>query len=105
MADRADVGSCFAQYPFSPQQACVKILAHSTLAPENFTTWAHFSISLRKYASNSEGFISMGSAPWTAHACCTSDRLRALPISAFSLSMISLGVPAGAMMPSQIVAA
>ena len=78
--------------------------AGSPLAPETFTTCAHFSTSARRYLSNSAGVISIGTAPCLAQAPLTSSRCTIFCISLLSLSMIGFGVPAGAMTPSQIVA-
>src|SRR6202035_382918 len=46
----------------------------------------------------------IGIAPWRSHAAMISGRLMVLLIAALSFSTIGFGVPAGAMMPSQMVA-
>jgi len=77
---------------------------HCPVAPEILATAAHFSMSLRRKASNSAGDIVIGVAPWRSHAVRISGRAIALLISALSLSTIGFGVAAGAMMPIQMVA-
>src|SRR5215471_9741823 len=76
---------------------------HSAFRPAVFTTCAHFSISARRYLSNSAGDIASGTAPCLSQDSFTCGLLIALLISALSLSTIALGVPAGAMIPSQMV--
>ena len=54
--------------------------------------------------SNSAGVMMIGAAPCLAQASLVSALDSALLISALSWSTIGFGVPAGAMMPSQMVA-
>src|SRR5262249_8928261 len=77
--------------------------AYCAAAPDAFTTCAHFSISARRYLSNSAGLIFNGTAPCWLQACRTSVRSITLLISALSLLTMSGDVPAGAMMPIQMV--
>src|SRR5215470_10998542 len=82
-----------------------RLMAHYwPMAPENFATCAHFSMSWRKKASSSAGVIVIGIAPWRSHAATISGRVMVLLMAALSLSTIGFGVPAGAIRPSQIVA-
>src|ERR1700722_12575922 len=67
-------------------------------------TSAHFSISPRRYLSNSSGVIDIGSAPWSLQSLTISGRLITSLTAALSLSTIGFGVPAGAINPSQMVA-
>src|ERR1700738_1387359 len=72
---------------------------------ENFlTTSAHFTISPRKYLSNSSGVIDIGTAPCSVQSLTMSGRLTAALTAAFSLSITGFGVPAGATNPSQMAA-
>src|ERR1041385_2588194 len=75
-----------------------------TFMPDTFTTFAHLSMSARKYLSNSAVVMIIGTAPCCAQAFLTSGSAMTLLISALSFSTIAFGVFAGAMMPSQIVA-
>src|SRR6476659_3531265 len=75
------------------------------LMPAVFTTLRHFSMSARRYLSNSAGVMLIGTAPCLAQAAFVSGLDRALLISAVSTSTIGLGVPSVAMIPSQMVAA
>src|SRR5262249_43327420 len=76
---------------------------HCGLMPACWVTLAHFSMSRRRKASNSSGDMVMGTAPCLAHASRIAGLAMILAISAFRRSMISLGVPLGAIRPSQIV--
>jgi hypothetical protein len=67
-------------------------------------TFAHLAMSRWRKAPNSAGLMVIGSAPWRAQACWTAGLTITLAISAFRRSTTSLGVPAGAMTPSQMVA-
>src|SRR5690606_34280444 len=71
--------------------------------PASDTTFAHFSMSARRYLSNSAGDIDIGLAPCFAHAALTSGRAITLRISALSVSTPAFGVFAGAITPSQMV--
>src|ERR1700692_2364016 len=74
------------------------------LSPNCLTTSAHFTISLRRYLSNSSGVIDIGAAPCSAQSLTISGRLIAAFTAALSLSMIGFGVPVGAIRPSPMVA-
>ena len=76
--------------------------AQSTLAPESFTIFAYFGISLRINAANCSGVVGAGSAPCCAKNAFISAVARMRVTSAFHLAMISFGVPAGAMKPHQV---
>ena len=67
------------------------------------TTFAHLSMSARRYFSNSGGVIVIGLAPCRAHASLTSGRAMILRISALSGRRSACGVFAGAITPSQMV--
>src|SRR5882757_342356 len=68
------------------------------------TTSAHFTISARRNLSNSSGVIDIGTAPCWVQSLTMSGRFRAAFTAALSLSITGLGVPAGAIRPSQMVA-
>src|SRR3954462_7108455 len=89
---------------YSPKVADGKLTRYCALAPEISTTCAHFSMSARRYLSKSAGLIGIGTAPCLAQLSFTSGRFMILVISPLSLVTTSVGVPFGAMMPSQIVA-
>src|SRR6202165_4050474 len=74
------------------------------LSPNCLTTSAHFTISPRRYLSNSSGVIDIGTAPCSVQSLTISGRLTAPFTAAFSLSITGFGVPAGAINPSQMVA-
>src|SRR6476660_8842250 len=67
-------------------------------------TLAHFTISPRRYLSNSSGVIDIGTAPCSFQSLMISGRLTTSLTAAFNLSVTGFGVPAGAINPSQIVA-
>src|SRR4029079_12478001 len=69
-----------------------------------FTSSAHFTISPRRNLSNSSGDIDIGTAPCWVQSLTTSGRFTAAFTAALILSMIGLGVLAGAIRPSQMVA-
>src|SRR6185437_6516289 len=77
---------------------------HWIVAPEIFTILAHLAMSFSRKSPKAAGVMVIGTAPCFAHASLTLGELTTLVISAFSLLTISVGVPLGAMMPSQIVA-
>src|SRR6201996_8990437 len=79
-------------------------LCYCGLSANCLTTLAHFTISPRRYFSNSSGVIDIGSAPCSAQSLTTSGRLITALTAALSLSMIGFGVPTGAINPSQMVA-
>ena len=74
------------------------------LMPACWMTLAHFSMSPLRKVSNWAGVMVMGTAPCLAQASRIAGLATILVISLFSRSTTSLGVPAGAMMPSQMVA-
>src|ERR1700738_5544550 len=74
------------------------------LSANFLTTSAHFTISPRRYLSNSSDVIDIATAPCSVQSLTMSGRLMAALTAALSLSMIGFGVPAGAINPSQIVA-
>src|ERR1700738_4714942 len=74
------------------------------LSPNCLTTSAHFTISPRRYLSNSSGVIDIGTAPCSPQSFTISGRLTAAFTAAFNLSITGFGVPAGAINPSQMVA-
>jgi RimJ/RimL family protein N-acetyltransferase len=65
-----------------PSRASTPERGHSTLAPENFTTFAHFSVSSALIAPNSVGVVTSGAAPRSAS--------RALKPGSASAAFISL---------------
>src|SRR6266481_1546223 len=74
------------------------------LSPNFLTTSAHFTISPRRYLSNSSGVIDIGTTPCSVQSFMISGRLTAAFTAAFNLSTTGFGVPAGAINPSQMVA-
>src|ERR1700674_2810755 len=74
------------------------------LSPNFLTTSAHFTISPRRYLSNSSDVIDIATAPCSVQSLTMSGRVMAALTAALSLSMIGFGVPAGAINPSQMVA-
>src|SRR5580693_8011050 len=83
---------------------CRMFVLYCGLLANCLTTSAHFTISPRRYLSNSAGVIDIGIAPCVAQSLTTSGRLTTSFTAALSLSMIGFGVPAGAIKPSQMVA-
>src|SRR5260370_14011395 len=73
------------------------------LSPNFLTTSAHFIISPRRYLSNSSDVIDIATAPCSVQSLTMSGRLMAALTAALSLSMIGFGVPAGAIIPRQMV--
>src|SRR5260370_39447109 len=74
------------------------------LSPNCLTTSAHFTISPRRYLSNSSGVIDIGTAHCAVQSLTMSGRLTAALTAAFSLSITGFGVPSGAINPGQMVA-
>src|SRR5262249_36286834 len=77
---------------------------HCALMPLSLTTWPHLSISLTMKAPNSAALMRTMSAPSDSRRFCVSGESCAAASAACTLSTISLGVPAGARMPHQLVA-
>src|ERR1700694_4940907 len=77
---------------------------YCSLSPNLLTTSAHFTISPRRYLSNSSDVIDIGTAPCSVHSLTISGRLSAAFTAVLSLSMIGFCVPMGAINPSQMVA-
>src|SRR5712671_4975913 len=76
-------------------------LDQSALAPENFTTLAHFSVSVATRAPNSPGVPPMIVPPMSVKRLRTLGSLSALLISRFNRSTIVAGVSLGTPMPYQ----
>src|SRR6516225_10382796 len=74
---------------------------YPTLAPENLTTFAHFSVSSAINLPNSAGVIGIGSAPRPLIRALSCGSARPALILLLSLSMIAAEVPLGAPMPIQ----
>src|ERR1700730_13669346 len=72
-----------------------------TLAPENLTTLAHFSVSSTTNLANWAGVIDIGSAPRSASRAFNLGFTRAALISLLSFSTISLGAFFGTPTPAQ----
>src|SRR5262245_2292438 len=77
---------------------------YSTLAPENLTTFAHFSVSAVCSFQNSAGVPGIGVPPSSASRSFIFGSASAALISRLSFATISLGVPLGAAMPNQALA-
>src|SRR5215472_15304592 len=73
----------------------------SALTPANFTTLAHFSVSLAMNFPNSAGEPDNAVPPRSARRALNWGSARAALISLLSLSMISAGVSLGAPTPVQ----
>src|SRR5207248_5319486 len=72
-------------------------LDQSGFAPENLTTFAHFSVSSATYRPNSAGDPVISVAPMSANRAFMAGSARIAPIVALSLVMISaVVVPGGA---------
>src|SRR5882672_2785598 len=76
----------------------------SILAPERFTTSAHFAESLRITSANSSGVPPAGSSPISPNLALNMGETIALLIEEFSLSTMGLAIPAGPITPLQVVA-
>src|SRR5215475_2698174 len=76
---------------------------HSGFAPENFTTFAHFSTSSANHCPTFAGVIGIGTAPRSAKRFFSLLSARAASISPLSLWMISAGVFRGAPSANQAV--
>ena len=74
------------------------------MAPDAFTTFAHFTFSDAMKSANSCGLLPMGSSPLAARRCVISGLFSTFTISALSLLTIAGGVPAGASTPCQAAA-
>src|SRR5258708_36902344 len=74
------------------------------LSPNFLTTSAHFTMSPRRYLSNSSGVIDIGTTPCSVQSFLISGRLIAAFTAAFNLSITGFGVPSGAINPHQMVA-
>src|SRR5262245_4984630 len=73
----------------------------SGFAPENFTTFAHFSVSSAMNLPNSAGDIGIGTPPRSASRALIVGSGRPALIASLSLLTISAGVPVGAPTPYQ----
>src|SRR6516165_10592975 len=89
--------SCKRKYGISCPESGVQL----TLAPENLTTLAHFSVSSTTNFANSGGAIDIGSAPRPASRAFNLGSARATLISLLSFSTISVGVFFGTPTPAQ----
>src|SRR5258705_7923841 len=76
----------------------------SILAPERFTTSAHFAESLRITSANSSGVPPAGSSPISPNLALNMGDTIALLIQEFSLSTMGLASPPGPITPLQGVA-
>src|SRR6266581_8827172 len=76
----------------------------SILAPERFTTSAHFAESLRITSANSSGVPPAGSSPISPNRALNMGETIALLIEEFSLSTTGLAIPAGPITPLQVLA-
>src|SRR5882672_2597600 len=77
---------------------------HSTLAPEEMTTFAHFAVSAAMTLPKSTGVPAIGLPPSSARRACILGSASARFTSALTFSMISAGVPLGMPMPNHAVA-
>src|SRR5215831_3019096 len=76
----------------------------SGFAPENFTTFAHFSVSSAMNLPNSAGDIGIGRPPRSASRALIVGSARPALIASLSLSTISAGVFLGTPTPYQKLA-
>src|SRR5712692_531091 len=81
-----------------------RVADHSTLAPEEMTTFAHFAVSAAMTLPKSCGVPLMGLPPSSAKRASILGSLSARFTSALSFSMISAGVPRGIPIPNHAVA-
>src|SRR6266571_5140050 len=77
---------------------------HSTLAPEETTTLAHFAVSAAMTLPKSCGVPLIGLPPSSARRASILGSARARFVSALSFSIISAGVPLGMPIPNHAVA-
>src|SRR5437870_1927909 len=77
---------------------------YSALAPENFTTLPHFSVSAATNAANSAAVSANGVVPASASRALTVGSLSPALISRLSVVTISGGVPLGTPTPNQALA-
>src|SRR5581483_5052985 len=80
------------------------VAPHSALRPANFTTFAHFSVSSATILPKSEGDPAMIMPPSSTSLAFTLGSARPALSSLLSLSMISAGVPLGALAPKKALA-
>src|SRR4029077_16987797 len=76
---------------------------YSTLMPANLITFAHFSVSAAISLPNSDGPITIGSAPKAASRASRAGSAKAALVSLLSLSTIAGGVIFGAQSPHQLL--
>src|SRR5262249_9997409 len=76
----------------------------SGFAPENFTTFAHFSVSSAMNLRNSAGDIGIGTPPRSASRVLIVESARPALIASLSLSTISAGVFLGTPTPYHALA-
>jgi glycine cleavage system aminomethyltransferase T len=77
---------------------------HIGLMPANFTTFAHFSVSLAMNLANSAGVIDIGSTPRSLRRTCIFGSATTAVVSLLSFAMISVDVFLGAPMPNHPLA-
>src|SRR5213592_767080 len=85
-------------------ESSVQRADHSTLAPEETTTFAHFAVSAAMTLPKSCGVPAIGLPPSSARRASILGSARARFVSALTFSMISAGVPLGIPMPNHAVA-
>src|SRR5215472_6461968 len=89
---------------FDPKRHCPVRLHQSALAPENFTTLPHFSVSSAMSFPKSAGEPKNGVPPRSANLAFILGSARPALISLLSLLTISAGVAFGAPIPYQALA-
>src|SRR6202165_3992457 len=82
----------------------ITVKFQSILAPERFTTSAHFAESLRITSANSSGVPPAGSSPISPNLALNIGETIALLMEEFSFSTMGLGIPAGPITPLQVLA-
>src|SRR5204863_7813307 len=87
-----------------PAQAKETPLTHSTLIPASLMSFAYLAVSDFMNAMNCSGVLWTASTPRSANFFFTSESCIALTRSAWNLSVMALGVPAGMNTPHQLTA-
>jgi hypothetical protein len=91
--------------PAAASTALVRaVRSHSTLAPDEMTTFSHFAVSAAITLPKSSAEPGIGLPPSSARRARIFGSARARFTSALTLSMISFGVPFGMPMPNHAVA-
>src|SRR5262245_754409 len=92
------------RWPFQRFNMISPAYDQSALAPENFTTLAHFSVSSAMSLPKSPGEPGIAMPPRSENRAFTLESARPALTSRFNLWTISVAVPAGAPRPYQALA-